>query len=245
MGLNRRLSKSTLGAVIILLVVAVLVVVPYAAFRGPFGTYSLGVLFGLPSGFLFAFALYWLTGPTLKVDVAGSKYDGVSDGFWVQLAVRNSSWNILGSGTASGCVGKVKFVNLPEWGTSWKSRPNPQRELPIQLPGGQSLLVKFADPLMFEQKRTETIRPGEEKWLDVVWRPKGHEEAYLSIPEHFQGPRLTLFQDLKLGAGEHPFTATIEYVGGKTKAHRFVLVNKGGMEMSSDSLFIKKARYGE
>ena len=235
------LSRATLGTLLIVAVIAATVAVPYLLFPHAVGSYSLGILAGIPSGFMISLALYWVSGPSFRFRIVPSNYDGVSAGHWVHLEVSNTSWNVLGSGTAFACTGKVRFEGLPELATSWASRPNPRRDLPVTLPDGRTLMMSFADPLMFEQKRTETIRPGDSKSLDIAWRPKGSEFCHPSIPEHFQGPSIVRYNDLKLGPGEHPFTLRIDHQGGASKVHRFVLVVKPGTDLTWDSVYIKPA----
>jgi hypothetical protein len=240
---DRSSTKAAVATAVIVVLVVLALTLPFWAFGERAGSYVVGALAGIPSGFLLAVALYWMTGPSLRTSVAGSKYDGISDGFWVHLAVRNDSWNVLGSGTARECVGKVRFLGMRNLAVSWKGRPNPVREVPVTVPGGPTLLLKLADPALYDQKRMETIRPGdpEEKWLDVAWRPLGKSEAYVSIPEHFRSDKLTLFDDLKLAEGDHPFSLEFEYAGGKSRRFFYTLVNKGGTSMSSESLFIRPA----
>ncbi|MGI0131953.1 MAG: hypothetical protein ACREDK_02480 [Thermoplasmata archaeon] len=247
--MSDRIPKSALGTAIISTVVVAVLVLPYLAYRSAADAYTLGAIAGIPSGFLLSIFLYWVTGPTLRAEIAPSKYDGVSSGYWVHLVVRNASWNVLGSGTARECVGKVRFVGMRRLSVSWKSRPNPLRDMPVALPGGGSILLKVADPALYDQKRTNSIRPydpdADEKWLDIAYRPKGSENAYVSIPEHFQGPGMTLFDDLKLEVGEHPFSVEFEFAGGRSKPDYFTLVNKGGNSMTSESLFIRPATKDE
>jgi hypothetical protein len=236
--------KSTLGSVIIPLVVLAALVVPFAVFRASANSYSVGAIAGLPSGFFLAVIVWWITGPTLQASAAPSKFAPGSKLYWVHIAVKNVSWNVLGSGTARECVGKVKFLGMRKLSVSWKGRPNPVREVPLTLPGGTVAVLKFADPVLFEQKRMETIRPDEpdEKWLDIAWRPEdGTEFAFVSIPEHFQGLGLTRFEDIKLGVGEHPFWLRFEYSGGESRRFYFALVNRGGAKLTSESLYIRPA----
>jgi hypothetical protein len=240
-------DRSALGTALIAAGVLLSLLVPYSLFRSSAGAYTLGAIAGIPSGFLISVALYWMSGPTLRVSIAGSEYDGVSAGYWVHLAVTNSSWNVLGSGTARECVGKVKFPGLRRHAVTWGSRPNPIRDLPITFPGGGTAVLKFADPLLFDQKRTETLRPDDPtpKLLDIAWRPKGVEEAYVSIPEHFQGASITLFSDAKIGVGEFTFSVEFEHANGRSSRWWFVLVNRGGKDMRTGSLFIRRANLAE
>ena len=140
------IQRAALGTVIISLVVILALAIPYLVFGGPAGPYTLGAVAGIPSGFLLSLAVYWVTGPTLRVSVAKSEYDGKSDGYWIHLAVKNESWNVLGSGTASGCVGKVRFAHLRKWAVTWKSRPNPVREVPIVFAGGVAAGTQVCRP---------------------------------------------------------------------------------------------------
>jgi hypothetical protein len=241
--MTQRVTKSALGSSLIAVAVLAALALPYAVFHASAGSYIIGGIAGIPSGFLISVAIYWMTGPSLNVSIAPSKYDKVSDGYWIHLIVRNDSWNVLGSGTARECVGKVKFFGMRRLAVSWRSRPNPVRELPVPVPGGATILYKFADPVLYEQKRTNTIRPDDPdedlNWLDIVWRPKDRQEAYVSIPEHFQQGGIALFQDLKLGVGEHPFSVEFEFAGGTSSKFYFALVNRGGTEMTTESLFIR------
>jgi hypothetical protein len=225
----------------LLAIIVVLLVAPYALFRTYLDPYALGVLAGVPSGLIISLGLYFATGPSLELRIVRSKFDGKSAGFWVHLDASNNSWNVLGSGTGYACLGKVKFDELPEWATSWKGRPDPQRDVPFSFPNGQTVVMGFAEPLMFEQKRTETIRPGETRTLDIVWRPKGKEECYLSIPELFRGPAIVQYEELELGVGEHPFSVRVDYQKGSSRPQRFVLVVKAGLDLNWDSVSVRPA----
>src|SRR4029077_15515263 len=97
------MNRTQRVALLVLTGVVLLVVVPAAIIRPGIDTYSLGLVAGVPSGFLFSFLTYYWQTPSLVVSVAESKYDGVSDGYWVHLKVRNEAWGFLGGGTAIDC----------------------------------------------------------------------------------------------------------------------------------------------
>lgn len=234
-----RFDRGEIGAIIIVVILVLVALVTYFLFANIGVAYGLGVASGLLSGVLVVFLVYWLTGPRLVFSITGDKYDGVSAGLWLHLTVENKSWNLLGTGTAYDCVSHVEFEGKGIQRTSWASRPNPRQKLAIQLQPGQVTTFELADPLLYEQKRTMTIRPEEKTDLDVAWRAVGETDGYVSIPEHFQGVTLARFPELKLEPKEHPFSVRLVYSGGRTRRHRFVLVNRGGNNLTSETFFIR------
>jgi hypothetical protein len=203
---------------IVFVVVVILVAAPYAILRPTINTYAAGLLTGIPSGFLLSFLTYYWQTPSLVVDVAGSKYDGVSSGYWVHLAVRNRAWGFLGGGTAQDCRARVKFDGKPALYTKWKDRPNPLRPVvaPTSAPG-QNMLVEVADATLYDQAKSQTFRPGDEQWLDVAFRPKDApcETCYIAIPENFRATVLVPPPECALPVGPHPFSVVLEYQGGR------------------------------
>jgi hypothetical protein len=226
---------------VVLTVTLVLVLAPIAIFRPSVGNYAIGILAGVPSGFLLSFLTWWWQTPSLTVDVADSKYDGVSDGYWVHLKVKNRAWGFLGGGTAQDCRAKVRFDDGREFVTKWKNRPNPRRPLVVPASEGKNALVEFADASLYDQARTQSIRPREDEWLDVAFRPKwtGGGSCYVAVPENFRDSRIMLFTECELKVGRHPFSVTLQFLGGESGPFKFVLVNQGGPELDSSSLRIE------
>lgn len=232
------------ATIVLLTVVLFALGLPYLIWGSTAEGYAVGGLAGVPSGFLLAVLVSWVTGPSLVVKIAPSEYDGQSDGYWIHLIVNNRSRDLFGNGTARDVTGRVRFGSMREVALTWKGRPNPVRDLPIPFPDGRTIMVKFADPLLFEQKRLETIRPQDpdEKWLDVAWRPKtGDGDAFVSVPEQFRGAQIIPLGDLKLGEGDHPFWLRLEYAGGESRRFCFVLVNRKERTMRTQSLYIRPA----
>ena len=231
------LDRSDLGLIIVACTIVVVAILTFVALQPLGPAYAIGVISGLLSGVLVVFVLYFLTGPTLVMSIKNDEYDGVSAGTWLHLVVENRSWNLLGNGTAYDCVGQVKFDNVEMQKTSWESRPNPRQKVVIPTPPG-SVVIELADPVLYEQKRTTTIRPGEATGLDIVWRRRGKTDAFVSIPEHFQGATLVEYPNLRLGPGKHRFRVRLVYAGGTTRWKAFVLSNLGGPNFTSKDFHI-------
>jgi hypothetical protein len=235
------MNRQSLSAIVVLIFALALILAPVLIFRPSVSTYAIGLLAGIPSGFLLSFLTWYWQTPSLVVGVAKSKYDGVSDGFWVHLQVRNRAWGFLGGGTAIDCRGRIKFDSGGEFVTKWKNRPNPRRPVIVQAAPGQHALIEIADASLYDQARSQTIRPGAEEWLDVAFRPKNAAttSSYVAIPENFQGPQIMLLPECELKADRHPFSVTVEYQGGASTPRRFVLIVTGSKALDASSLRIE------
>ena len=90
---------------------------------------------------------------------------------------------------------------------------------------------------MMSQAKVETIRPREEKLIDIAVRFPDEDACFIHEPENYltKEPRWRP-QKSRLGVGTFPFKFHLEWDTGATGSLEFVLVNPEGGDPSCLSI---------
>jgi hypothetical protein len=231
------------------------IILPFVVWKLSALSYEVGIAAGVPSSLAILFVVYAVQRPKFRIEPATDAYDAAMGGHWVHLRVRNTTSGFMGGGTAFNCRGSIDMGDGRVFTPKWESRPNPFRydlvrkvdpaekglgEVPIlgprshDVPGTEFRFIESVDKALMPQAKIETIRPREEKIIDVAVRFPEEDACFIHEPENYltKEPKWRP-QRTRLGVGSFPFKFHLEWDTGASKPMGFVLENPEGGDPGS------------